>query len=396
VGLTGGIGAGKSMVATGLAGRGAVVVDADRLAREVVQPGSDGLAAVIAAFGPGVLTADGILDRAALGQLVFADPAARGQLNALLHPRIAALTVQRFAAAPSDAVVVHDVPLLVENGMGAGYHLVLVVHAPLEERVRRLVRDRGMRPQDASARIAVQADDSMRRAAADVWLDNSGTPASLLASVGTLWRGRLIPFEANVRGHRPAPRPITAAVVAADPTWPEQAARLAARVAHAVRAAGQTSFRVDHYGSTAVPGLAAQDLLDLQLVLPDPALAQAACAALKDAGFVRSAADSWERPPAGSSRDPQVHRGADPGRAVTVQLQRAAGPSWREVLLFRDWLSAHPGESDAYTGVKRAGQGLELQAYSGVKLPWLTAAAMRARAWADAVGWVPGQPLAPG
>jgi dephospho-CoA kinase len=199
VGLTGGIGAGKSTVAQGLARLGAVVVDADQLARRVVEPGSPGLDAVVAAFGPQVLTPGGRLDRPALGRLVFADETARRRLNAILHPRIAALTAQEVAAAPQDAVVVHDVPLLVENGLGPDYQLVLVVTAPERERVRRLVAGRAMAEQEAEARIAAQADDAARAAAADVLLDNGGDRGAVLAAVERLWRERLVPFEENLR-----------------------------------------------------------------------------------------------------------------------------------------------------------------------------------------------------
>ncbi|HEX8496175.1 MAG TPA: dephospho-CoA kinase, partial [Actinomycetales bacterium] len=185
IGLTGGTGAGKSTVAAALAARGAVVVDADALAREVLAPGTPGLAEVADRFGPGVLRADGTLDRAALARVAFADVPSRRDLEAITHPRIAARTTALFAAAADDAVVVHDVPLLVEKSMGDRYHLVVVVDAPVAERVRRL-GVRGMPPDDARARIAAQADEAARRAAADVWLVNDGDTAALDATVGRL------------------------------------------------------------------------------------------------------------------------------------------------------------------------------------------------------------------
>ncbi|HWM02188.1 MAG TPA: dephospho-CoA kinase, partial [Actinophytocola sp.] len=172
VGLTGGIGSGKSTVAGRLSEHGAVVIDADRIAREVVEPGTAGLAELVEAFGDDVLTPDGALDRAALARRVFADDAARARLNGIVHPRIGERTAELMAAAPSEAIVVHDVPLLVENKLGPAYHLVLVVDAPVETRVARVLRDRGMSEQDARARVAAQADEPARRAAADVWLDN--------------------------------------------------------------------------------------------------------------------------------------------------------------------------------------------------------------------------------
>jgi dephospho-CoA kinase len=192
IGLTGGIGSGKSTVAALLAARGAVVVDADRIAREVVEPGTPGLAAVVDAFGPGVLTAEGALDRPALASVVFADPAARARLDEVVHPRVRARAAELVAAAPADAVVVQDVPLLVETGQAGSYDLVLVVEADLETRVQRLV-DRGLTEQDARARIASQATDAQRRAVADVVLLNDGAREELAAQVDRFWTERVVP-----------------------------------------------------------------------------------------------------------------------------------------------------------------------------------------------------------
>ena len=192
IGLTGGIGSGKSTVAGLLAARGAVVVDADKIAREVVEPGTPGLAAVADAFGEGVLAADGSLDRPALAAIVFTDPAARARLDAIVHPLVRERSVELIAGAPSDAVLVNDVPLLVETGQAGTYDLVLVVEADLAIRLTRLV-ERGSTEEDARARIASQATDEQRRAVADVVLDNSGTREQLAEQVARLWEERVEP-----------------------------------------------------------------------------------------------------------------------------------------------------------------------------------------------------------
>jgi dephospho-CoA kinase len=195
VGLTGGIGAGKSTVAARLAELGAVVVDADRVAREVVEPGTEGLAAVVSEFGASVLLPNGGLDRPALGALVFTDDDRRKALNAILHPRIADRTRHLLRDVPEDAVVVHDVPLLVENGLAGAYALVIVVHATETERVRRLVAERGMAEDDAWARVRAQATDEERRAVADVWIDNSGGREQTLRQVDDCWRHQIEPLR---------------------------------------------------------------------------------------------------------------------------------------------------------------------------------------------------------
>jgi len=193
VGLTGGIGAGKSAVAERLAASGAVVIDADALSREVVAPGTEGLAEVVAAFGREVLAADGSLDRPALGRMVFGDEAARRRLESIIHPRVRARTAELVAAAPPGAVVVNDVPLLVEAGYRDRFQLVVVVQAPLEVRIERLARTRGMSRAEAESRIAAQATDEQRREVADVVIDNDGTLDDLRARVDAVWNDVLLP-----------------------------------------------------------------------------------------------------------------------------------------------------------------------------------------------------------
>ncbi|MCW2608385.1 MAG: dephospho-CoA kinase [Frankiales bacterium] len=190
IGLTGGIGSGKSTVSALLASYGAVVVDADLLAREVVAPGTPGLAEVVAAFGEDLLRPDGSLDREALGARVFPHPEGVQRLNGLLHPRIGALTVERFADAERSGapVLVHDVPLLVENGLAPHYEVVVVVDVPPEVQLDRLVRLRGMAEDDARARMARQATREQRLAAATDVLRNDGTPEELEEQVRALWQ----------------------------------------------------------------------------------------------------------------------------------------------------------------------------------------------------------------
>jgi dephospho-CoA kinase len=188
VGLTGGIGAGKSTVARLLTGHGAIVLDADLAARAVVEPGTEGLTEVARAFGPEVLRADGSLDRAALASVVFADEERRTRLNAIVHPRVRAWMAERAAAAPEGSVVVQDIPLLVEGGLVPLFDFVIVVDADDDTRITRLVRDRGMAEQEARARIAAQAPREQRNAAADRLIDNSAGPEDLEKAVAELWR----------------------------------------------------------------------------------------------------------------------------------------------------------------------------------------------------------------
>jgi dephospho-CoA kinase len=190
VGLTGGIGSGKSEVSRRLAAHGAVVIDADQIAREVVEPGTDGLAQVVVAFGEQVLGADGRLDRPRLGEIVFADPGQRARLNAIVHPlvgaRMSELEATAAAAGPG-AIVVHDVPLLTENHLAAGYDLVVVVDVPPRLQLERLVRHRGMTREQARARMAAQASRADRLAIAAIVIDNSGSLAELDRLTGDLW-----------------------------------------------------------------------------------------------------------------------------------------------------------------------------------------------------------------
>jgi dephospho-CoA kinase len=187
VGLTGGIGSGKSEVARLLARRGAVLVDADALAREAVASGSEGLARVVAEFGTEILAADGSLDRPKLAQIVFGDADRLATLNAIVHPYVGRRSAEMMAAAAADAVVVYDVPLLVENQLEQAYDVVVVVDVSPETQVDRLTRIRGMAQAEAEARMAAQATRDQRLAAADVVIDNDGELVALTAQADALW-----------------------------------------------------------------------------------------------------------------------------------------------------------------------------------------------------------------
>ncbi|MFP8944655.1 dephospho-CoA kinase [Streptomyces fenghuangensis] len=188
VGLTGGIGAGKSEVSRLLDAYGAVIVDADKIAREVVEPGTEGLAAVVAEFGEEVLAPDGSLDRPRLGSIVFGDAGKLKALNAIVHPLVGARSAELQRAAGEDAVVVHDVPLLTENGLAPLYDLVVVVDASPATQLDRLVRLRGMDEEDARDRMAAQATREQRLAVADIVIDNDGPLEKLEPQVAEVWR----------------------------------------------------------------------------------------------------------------------------------------------------------------------------------------------------------------
>ncbi|XBB68674.1 dephospho-CoA kinase [Nocardioides sp. WV_118_6] len=191
VGLTGGIASGKSTVSSILSELGAVVIDADLIAREVVARGTPGLAAVVEAFGPEMLTADGDLDRPRMGALVFADEARRRVLESIVHPLVFERYAELEAAAPADGIVVHDIPLLVESGRAGEFDAVIVVDAPEEVQVERMVRDRGWTEEDARARMAAQATREQRRAVATYLIENTGTREDLRQRVTEVFEALL-------------------------------------------------------------------------------------------------------------------------------------------------------------------------------------------------------------
>jgi dephospho-CoA kinase len=409
IGLTGGIGAGKSAVTSVFERCGGVVVDADVIAREVVEPGTEGLAALVEAFGDDILSADGALDRPALAAKAFGDDDARSTLNGIVHPLVGKRREEIIASVPADSVVVEDIPLLVESGMAPLFPLVVVVQADEQMRLRRLVDQRGMPESDARARIAAQAGDDQRRAVADVWLDNSGSLEALSEIATGVWNHRISPFARNLTARQVA-RP-AARLVPADPTWPDQAQRIMARIG---LACGQKARRVDHIGSTAVSGLDAKDAIDIQVTVDSLAVADELADSLLSAGYPRipeitgdvakfqprSTVNVYDRNAANDLWYKRIHASADPGRPTFVHLRVDGWPGQQFALLFVDWLRADPDARAEYLAVKQqaatavpAEDGSLASAASEVladaKEPWYAGAYRRAWEWADATGWRP-------
>ncbi|KRE41327.1 dephospho-CoA kinase [Knoellia sp. Soil729] len=385
VGLTGGIGSGKSTVARLLADLGAVVVDADAVAREVVEPGMPALTAIRKRFGNAVFGSDGALDRPALGRVVFADPGALADLEGITHPAIWRRTAELREAVPAETILVHDMPLIVEKAMGADYHLVVVVGVEAGERLDRLVRDRGMTPEDAQARIDAQADDSARRAAADVWLDNNGTPAQLEVEVRRLWAERLQPFNENLIHGIRARRPDALTLSEPKEEWPAEGARLVARIAKAL---GDRALAVDHIGSTSVPGLVAKDVIDIQVGVGslEEADAPAFVEALQHSGFPRVDGPAADHGKDGTAWHKRFHGSADPCRVTHVHVREVDGPGYRWALTFRDWLQADSGARDEYAALKLdlLAKGLSTHDYADAKEPWFDSVHDRVMEFGDA------------
>ncbi|KUI12022.1 dephospho-CoA kinase [Mycobacterium sp. GA-1285] len=404
IGLSGGIGAGKSTVSSTFSELGGIVVDGDVIAREVVEPGTEGLAKLVDAFGREILLGSGpqagALNRPALAAIAFSDEEKRQTLNGIVHPLVAHRRSELIAAAADDAVIIEDIPLLVESGMAPMFPLVLIVHADEELRVKRLIEYRGFTEEDARARIAAQATEEQRRAVADVWLDNSGAAGELVEKARALWHERILPFAHNLHDKRPASsNPVP---VPYDPTWPDQARRVVARLN---TACGHRAVRVDHIGSTAVPGMDAKDVIDVQVTVASLAVADELDDALTAAGYVRGpiTADVG-KPDARStiaefdhSNDEalwhkRIHCSADPGRPTNVHIRVDGWPGQQFALLFVDWMRANPGVQADYVSMKRrvAGEGhTDTGSYADAKEPWFLDAYRRAWEWADATGWRP-------
>lgn len=404
IGLTGGIGAGKSALSATFAECGGIIVDGDVIAREVVEPGTEGLAALVDAFGEDILRPDGALDRPALAAKAFADDEERKKLNGIVHPLVGKRRAEIIASVSDDAVVVEDIPLLVESGMAPLFPLVVIVHADVELRVRRLVEQRGMSEDDARARIAAQATDEQRRAVADIWLDNSGSPDALEQRGRDVWNNRILPFAHNLSEREIFRAP--ARLVPADPTWPAQAQRILNRLK---TACGHRALRVDHIGSTAVPDFPAKDVIDVQVTVESLAVADELVEPLLAAGYprVERITADWGKVDARStvgrydhSDDPALwhkrfHGSADPGRPTNVHIRVDGWPDQQFALLFVDWLKANRAAREDYLEVKRAAErsaalhGADTTHYAEAKEPWFADAYRRAWEWADSTGWRP-------
>jgi len=401
IGLTGGIGAGKSALSKTFSDCGGIIVDGDVIAREVVEPGTEGLASLVDAFGEDILRPDGALDRPALAAKAFADEEERKKMNGIVHPLVAKRRAEIIEAVHEDAVVVEDIPLLVESGMAPLFPLVVIVHADVELRMRRLVEQRGMAEDDARARIAAQATDEQRRAVADIWLDNSGSQEDLVLRARDVWHNRILPFAHNLAERQPARA--EARLAPADPTWPDQARRIVNRLN---TACGHRALRVDHIGSTAVAELDAKNVIDIQITVQSLDVADELAEPLLSAGYPRlehitqDAAKTDARstvPGFDHSDDPalwhkRIHASADPGRPPNVHIRVAGWPNQQFALLFVDWLKANPVVREDYLKVKRAadatGDG-NIVRYVSAKEPWFLDAYRRAWEWADATGWKP-------
>lgn len=376
IGLSGGIGAGKSTVSRTFAECGGVVVDGDVISREVVEPGTEGLAALVEHFGAEILLPDGALNRPALASIAFSDEAKRQTLNGIVHPLVAHRRSELIAAAAEDAVIIEDIPLLVESQMAPLFPLVVMVHADEEVRVRRLIEYRGFSEDDARARIAAQATAEQRRAVADVWLDNTGSEGQLVEQARDLWYQRIVPFAHNVATRTPVADPT--AVVAADPGWADQATRIIARLK---TACGHRAVRIDHTGSTAVAGLDARDIIDVQITVAALDVADELADNLLQAGYPR--VDSITADTALAGRDElwhkRFHASADPGRPTHIHIRVDGSPNQRFALMFTDWLNANPAARSEYQEFKRR--------RSGSPGDWFAAAYPRAQSWAQGAGW---------
>jgi dephospho-CoA kinase len=381
IGLTGGIGAGKSTVSATFAECGGIIVDGDVIAREVVEPGTEGLTRLVETFGEDILLPDGALNRPALAAKAFVDDEKRAKLNGIVHPLVARRREEILDAVHDDAVVVEDIPLLVETGLAPLFPLVVVVSADVETRVTRVVA-RGMDEADARARIKAQAPEDERRAIADVLLDNSGSQGALVEKARDLWHNRVLPLAHNIRTQQCAPRAYQ--LVPYRQAWADDARRIIKRIEIAC---GAKALRVDHIGSTAVPGMDAKDVIDIQVTVASLEVADEINGAMASVGYPRIehiTADTAHTGDAALWRK-RIHCAADPGRPANLHIRVDGWPAQQFALLFRDWLEANPGVQQDYLAAKR--RALSALDYAEAKEPWFADAYQRAWEWAKTTGW---------
>ena len=400
IGLTGGIGAGKSTVSATFSECGGIVVDGDVISREVVEPGTEGLAKLVDAFGAHILRPDGALDRPALAAIAFSDEDKRQTLNGIVHPLVAHRRSELIAAAAEDAVIVEDIPLLVESQMAPMFPLVVIVHADPEVRVSRLIEYRGFTEADARARIAAQATEEQRRQVADVWLDNAGTEGELVEKARELWYQRILPFAHNLTTRTPVRACRRTGPRRPDVAGPGAAHRRAAE--HHLRApcCPHRPHRVDRGGRYGRQGRHRH--------AGDGRVARGCRRARRGPAARRLSARRGDHLRRAEARCPQhrravrppqrytrcgtssFHASGDPGRPTNIHIRVAGWPNQQFALLFVDWLAANPGVRADYLAVKRsAAQHDDVARYADAKEPWFLDAYRRAWAWADATGWRP-------
>lgn len=390
IGLTGGIGAGKSTVAAILDELGAFIIDADQLAREVVAPGTSGFSDIVRRFGNDVVRSDGTLDRAALARHIFADDTARRDLEKIIHPRVRARAKELAAAQDPSTIVVEDIPLLVETRAAPRYHLTIDVEAPDELRLQRL-ESRGMAREDAQRRMDSQASEIQRREACDVVIDNSGDLDQVTAEVHRLWADRIVPAANNLVREGAAIGLEKLHLEQPNPEWAHQFERIAARLRFVL---GPNALRIDHVGSTAIWGLKAKPIIDVQVTVLRLSVVDSYVKQLNKSGFFGGTYYDEPKPeyPDKGIWEKRLFLSIDPGNLTHIHIRQANTPGQEFALLFRDWLRSDTASREEYGRLKDRLASLydSTTEYATEKEPWFNDVAWpRAWAWAAETGWRP-------
>lgn len=382
VAVTGGIGSGKSTVVAAFAGLGAFVVDADQLAREVVAPGTPGLRSIVDRFGKEILDGEA-LDRAGLARIVFADRSALHDLEQITHPLIRQRYEEIVSEAPSDSIIIHEVPLLVEKDLARQYQLTINVETLLDVRRARL-EQRGLTPSDIDARLGLQVSDEERRSRCDVTMTNNEEPSSLQNKLHDLWRNRIKPFGENLALNRLAPRQARAEILPYQSEWPNAAARLIERLEYQLPDA-----HIAHVGSTSVPGLGAKDVIDIQVSVSE--LNDRYDDPMRRAGFVLNPDVNRDVPRPSAAEEvwaKRFYQSCDPARPANVHMRVFGSPGERYALLFPQWLRAHAEAARDYEEFKRelAMGTASTGEYAEAKEGWFSAAEADLLKWAEGTG----------